>query len=1076
MKLNVKKALSCLCAAILLVSVSCITGAAAGPQPPVISGKITYCAPVNVTSVEQKAKEFVIHANMAPTGSSAEGTYLDTDFYITFPVTGGFHLRTLKDDTKSGFFDVENIKIEYVTAGDEIRMTGADGTTLSYQKTTSGFVFDVLNKAGTVVQTIRSEDILIGFNDEKQVVKTKVVMPLRADEAIYNGCERFNAVRQYRKKLSLYNTDAAYHGSASASSDHTNSYNTVPLFHSTDGYSIWYDMTYPGTADIGAYRKTLFSVEFQGENLDFYMWSGTILENIKKYTDITGTSIVPPKWVFGYWLGATSGAWSGGSVSMDYNESQVPLHDNAHTNLIKLFDGHEAMGITDIAAVYGEGALSRFNQQSYDYVNSKDSRMLMWYTPISLQWHMGWYLPSYTVNDLPYPLIASNPVAGNYSHSSSNQFFVDYTHPKALLSVKGFFTNGHDTHTRLRPYVAWGVQGAMLDYGEYMENDALCYNGRTAAEMHNRISYDYAKVLKEAWDSFDIGGQEDGYVLFQRSGTAGTQKFVGQFLGDQNRSFEGLKDQLHALISLGAGGFNIYGGDMNGFMGNNGSEELYIRWAQFSSMNPLMRSHGNLLPSPWDWDNDGKEDANAKAIFPTYYWLRMNMQDALYSAAIDANKNALPMVQAMGIAYQDQEAMHAIDDQYMFVNNLLVAPVTETGVRDVTKRMVVLPQGNWYDWFTTERVEGGSTITRETPLAEMPLYLKSGAALAVELPKTMKLMENMGPKATTPRYKGLVITPPDATTNNMFYDSEDSVTQYTSKVQNAYNFTVSADKKSDRKMVIAYGVDAKSVKADGVALKKLSAMPDVTKGESGYYTDGKLTYILVANDWNKLSVENANAIPVKPTAGWANVDGKWYYVGEDGEYVVNKWMKDSKGWVYLGADGAMVTNKWVKDSKGWCFVGADGYAVTNTWKKDSVGWCYLDANGSQVKSKWVQTSGKWYYIDANGYMVTNKWQKDSKGWCYVGADGAMVTNKWVKDSKGWCYIGANGYAVTNTWKKDSKGWCYLDANGSQVKAKWINGVGKWYYIDAQGYMVAGKSMKIGNKTYKFNASGVCTNP
>ncbi len=920
MKRRIVKTLSVLCTvALLLSTMTFLSGIAAGPQLPefVPDG---WCKIVRVDQVEvRNDNTFVIHATTSMPmndndvqlgdGSDGEndfniedimGFYQKLSFYITFPDEGGFHLRTLEDAEASGFFEPSGLQTITVTEnGSNKRIEAANGTALIYTQTATGFTLDVLSADNTVVQTVSSEGIEVAHSSDKGFVGTRISLPLREDEAIYNGSERFNAVNQVGNSFSLWNTDACYHDDEDDSSNHTNSYINVPLFHSSDGYSIWYDMTYAATADVGDTDESVFSVEFQGKNLDFYMWSGTILENIKKYTAITGTSIVPEEWVFGYWLGATSSAWTNGeAIGEDYDENLVDTHyKTSYENLVALFDGYkDKLGITDFAGTYMEGANFKFNQHAYDFVKDRGSRVMIWYTPLGYKWQMGWYLPNWNDNDYPFPLRADNPVAGNYSYDTSNGIHTwDFTHPKAFDAAVGFLTNGTESSTRLRPYIEWGAQASLLDFGEYIEPDALCYNGRTGIEMHNRISYDYAKVFVDAWDSMKLNGQQDGYVLFQRSGTAGTQSLVGQFLGDQNRSFNGLKDQLHALISMGMGGFNIYSGDINGHMGDNGSEELYIRWLQLGTFNPLMRTQGNRLPSPWDWNNDGEgaNDINAKEIFPDYYWLRMNIQDAVYSAAIDANKTANPMVQAMGVAYQDQKAMHNIDDQYMFLNNLLVAPMTDAS----TSRNVTLPEGNWYDWFTGERKTGGTTIIRNTPLEEMPLYLKSGAALAVELPKSMKLMESMSDvddvdadtnTAETYGYKGLVITPPDNLTNNVVYDDQENVTTYTSKYVTPYLFTVNADKASNRKMVIAYGVDAKTIKVDGVPLEKRNAVPDVTKDETGYYTEGNCTYIVAGADWNKLTVENTvateNTVAVNVGESSGNtMEGGLVYVTPQGD-------------------------------------------------------------------------------------------------------------------------------------------------------------------------------------------------
>ena len=148
-------------------------------------------------------------------------------------------------------------------------------------------------------------------------------------------------------------------------------------------------MTYSGTADIGVADKNAYTVDFDGGKFDFYMWNGTILENIQKYTTITGTSIVPPKWAFGYWLGAQAVPWrTDQTTGEDFgNEENGGAYSSnaiakAYENLVAMFEGYEAMGITDIAAVYGEGLNSTTNAAAYEYVNSRGSRMLMWYSPL----------------------------------------------------------------------------------------------------------------------------------------------------------------------------------------------------------------------------------------------------------------------------------------------------------------------------------------------------------------------------------------------------------------------------------------------------------------------------------------------------------------------------------------------------------------------------------------------------------------------------------------------------------------------------------------------------------------------
>jgi alpha-glucosidase (family GH31 glycosyl hydrolase) len=66
-----------------------------------------------------------------------------------------------------------------------------------------------------------------------------------------------------------------------------------------------------------------------------------------------------------------------------------------------------------------------------------------------------------------------------------------------------------------------------------------------------------------------------------------------------------------------------------------------------------------------------------------------------------------------------------IKDQYMAGEYLLVAPVF-TGQ---TTRKVVLPKGNWYDFYTGEYVGNGEIITVTPGLDKIPVYVKDGAII-----------------------------------------------------------------------------------------------------------------------------------------------------------------------------------------------------------------------------------------------------------------------------------------------------------------------------------------------------------
>jgi alpha-glucosidase/alpha-D-xyloside xylohydrolase len=83
-------------------------------------------------------------------------------------------------------------------------------------------------------------------------------------------------------------------------------------------------------------------------------------------------------------------------------------------------------------------------------------------------------------------------------------------------------------------------------------------------------------------------------------------------------------------------------------------------------------------------------------------------------------------MRALWLHHPDDPIAVARGDEYTWGRDILVAPVTEKGA---TTRKVYLPRGNWYDFWTEERLAGGREITRAVDLATMPLYVREGSIL-----------------------------------------------------------------------------------------------------------------------------------------------------------------------------------------------------------------------------------------------------------------------------------------------------------------------------------------------------------
>ena len=234
-----------------------------------------------------------------------------------------------------------------------------------------------------------------------------------------------------------------------------------------------------------------------------------------------------------------------------------------------------------------------------------------------------------------------------------------------------------------------------------------------------------------------------------RNGYAGIQRYGWLWSGDIDSTWEALAAQVSVGINTGLSGMPYWGTDTGGFVTTpEFTGELYVRWFQFSAFCPLFRSHGRTwkLRLPWGWNTgdygptelsgyrgkaglpDPKELHNARVepICRKYLELRSRLMPYSYSVVREAHDTGLPIMRALWLHYPDDLQATERGDEYLWGRDILVAPVTE---RSATSRNLYLPRGDWYDFWTEERLEGGREVLRPVDLATMPLYVRAGAVL-----------------------------------------------------------------------------------------------------------------------------------------------------------------------------------------------------------------------------------------------------------------------------------------------------------------------------------------------------------
>jgi alpha-glucosidase (family GH31 glycosyl hydrolase) len=253
------------------------------------------------------------------------------------------------------------------------------------------------------------------------------------------------------------------------------------------------------------------------------------------------------------------------------------------------------------------------------------------------------------------------------------------------------------------------------------------------------------------WEGSQVFQPDTRPFALHRNGYAGLQRYGWLWSGDTLSTWATLTAQVSVGINAGLCGIPYWGTDTGGFVPTKEfTAELFVRWFQFSAFCPSFRCHGRTwkLRLPWGWDLGSYEPAEfdgqfAAATLPRpealhntqveaacrkYLNLRYQLLPYLYSAVAETHATGLPLMRSLWLAYPNDPKAAAIDNQYLWGESILVAPVLEAGA---THRTTYLPAGQWWDYWTNQRIDGGNSSTREVDLETLPLYVKAGTILPI---------------------------------------------------------------------------------------------------------------------------------------------------------------------------------------------------------------------------------------------------------------------------------------------------------------------------------------------------------
>ncbi|QNQ07614.1 TIM-barrel domain-containing protein [Sphingomonas alpina] len=281
-----------------------------------------------------------------------------------------------------------------------------------------------------------------------------------------------------------------------------------------------------------------------------------------------------------------------------------------------------------------------------------------------------------------------------------------------------------------------------------------------AAQFFNSYPLMNARSFFDGWTSYKPDVRP---FLLTRSGFGGLQRYgAAIWSGDVASRWYDLRAQISAGVNASMSGIPNWTHDIGGFAledrystkvptAANLDEwrELNLRWFQFGAFSPLFRSHGEF---PYrEIYEISPEGSPMRASMVWYDMLRYRLMPYIYTLGADTYVKDGSIMRGLAMDFPADVKARRIDDQYLFGDAFLVAPVTDYKART---RSVYFPgTGNWYDFSTGKAYRGGARATVDAPFERMPLFVRAGAVVPIG-PVTQYVDEKRGAPLTIAVYAG----------------------------------------------------------------------------------------------------------------------------------------------------------------------------------------------------------------------------------------------------------------------------------------------------------------------------------
>ncbi|MEI8339966.1 MAG: TIM-barrel domain-containing protein [Verrucomicrobiota bacterium] len=556
------------------------------------------------------------------------------------------------------------------------------------------------------------------LNDEF-VVRRKC----RPEDAFFGLGEKSGRFNRKGRNFTLWNTDVLdpnvaggykAHPSGDPASDPTSTefdpyYISIPFFYhmpnmgdSISGF--FFDNGYLSRVEFE--QPFEYLIHFKGGQYTEYIFAGPAMpEILSAYTWLTGRMSPPPIWALGYhqcrWFAYTQTAFE--RLAQNIREQAIPC--DALWLDIDYMDGYRVFTWNKERFPDHTGMLKRLSDQGFRVITIIDPGVK--------------HEHGYAVFDdaVERDVLCKTESGALYLGLvwPGKTAFPDFVTPAA----RKWWGELNAAHVRS------GLAGIWNDMNEPATGDippgAMRFGNGSFSHERYHNQYGMLMAMGTVEGLLDAMPDKRTFVL-SRSGSAGIQRYAANWLGDNVSRWDHLWMSIPMSLGLGTSGQPFVGADIGGFMGNT-SAELLVRWFQYGALTPFCRNHNNANQAdqyPWAYGHTVQE------LCRSALELRYRLLPYIYSTFIQASENGSPVQRPLIFDYQNDPTTREIDDEFLFGQHLLVAPIYAEGC---TARQVYLPEGTWYHWHTGEKFTGCRFVIAPAPMDYIPLYAHGGAVI-----------------------------------------------------------------------------------------------------------------------------------------------------------------------------------------------------------------------------------------------------------------------------------------------------------------------------------------------------------